>query len=72
MLDNYQVVYKNLPSQINAFTIYCASENYYTVVLNMGLSAELQRKAFEHEIKHIMNNDFTAGKNVGRLEAIRH
>lgn len=72
MLDNYQVVFKQLPNQINAFTMFCASENYYTIVLNLNLTFESQQKAFRHEIEHIKNEDFSGYRNVGHLEKIRH
>ena len=52
--------------------MFCASENYYTIVLNLNLTFESQRKAFKHEIEHIKNDDFSGYKNVGHLEKIRH
>lgn len=72
MLDNYQVIFRKLPNQINAFTVFCATEDYYTIVLNLNLSFEGQRIAFEHEIEHIRKKDFSKYQDVGKLERIRH
>ena len=72
MFDNYQVIFRQLPNQINAFTVFCAAEDYYTIVLNLNLSFEGQRRAFKHEIEHILKNDFSKYQNVGKLERIRH
>ena len=46
--------------------------DYYTIVLNSRSSYEQNRKTFEHEIQHILNNDFSNYRDVNSLEAVMH
>lgn len=69
MINNYIMIYKNLPFKINGFIMYDAEDDYYTIVLNSRLSFSENKKTFEHELKHILNGDFLKIKNVGILEA---
>lgn len=45
---------------------------YYTVMLNSRLSADMQEKAYLHEIEHIEANDFSCDLPADRIETIRH
>ena len=71
-MDNYMVIYKNLPEKINAFTMYHAGDDYYTIVLNARQSFATLQKAFKHEISHIENNDFRTYGNVSEVEMYAH
>lgn len=71
-MDNYMVIYKNLPEKVNAFTMYHAGDDYYTIVLNARQSFATLQKAFKHEISHIQNNDFQQYKNVDSVERYAH
>lgn len=71
-MDNYMVVYKNLPEKINAFTMYHSGDDYYTIILNSRMSHACLQKAFKHELNHIKNNDFDRYKNVSELEMLAH
>ncbi|MCQ2754967.1 MAG: hypothetical protein MJ231_07995 [bacterium] len=71
-MDDYMVVYKNLPHKVHAFTMYNAEDNYYTIVLNSRISYDAIKKAFEHELHHIMHNDFCVDKNVADIELNAH
>ena len=71
-MDDYTVVYKNLPYKVNAFTMYNAADNYYTIVLNSRISYQSAKKAFLHEMKHITQGDFYSQKDVGEIECIAH
>ncbi len=72
MLDNYRVIYYNLPYKVNGFILYDSFEDYYTIVLNSKLSYECNIKTFWHELKHIAYDDFNKNINVSLLETIRH
>lgn len=72
MVENYITIFRNLPYKINGFIIYDAEDDYYTIVLNSRSSYEQNRKTFEHEIQHILNNDFSNYRDVNLLEAIMH
>ena len=71
-MDNFMVVYQNLPEKVNAFTMYHAGDDYYTIILNSRVSYDCAKRAFKHELKHIQNNDFVRFKNVGRIEELTH
>jgi len=72
MIENYITIFRNLPYKINGFIIYDAEDDYYTIVLNSRSSYEQNRKTFEHEIQHILNNDFSNYRDVNLLEAVMH
>lgn len=71
-MDNYMVVYKNLPEKVNGFTMYHACDDFYTIILNSRVSYDCAKRTFKHELKHIQNNDFIKFKNVGRIEELTH
>ena len=72
-MDDYMVVYKNLPYKVHGFTMYNAAENYYTIVLNSRISYNCAQKAFEHELCHIYNGDLSSNtKNVNKIEFKTH
>lgn len=72
MFDNYQTIYLNLPYKVNGFIMYDSADDYYTIVLNSRSTYKQNKRTFEHEIKHIINNDFAHNRNVGILEASLH
>jgi len=41
-----------------------------TVFLNANTTYEIQRKAMEHELKHIVNNDLYINKQIKEMESI--
>lgn len=71
-MDNYAVIYDNLPHKINAFTMHHPVDNFYTIILNSRISCDCAQKAFEHELKHIKNQDFNDYKNVSEVETLAH
>ncbi len=72
MVENYITIFANLPYKVSGFIMYDSADDYYTIVLNSRLSYEENRKTFEHELQHIINNDFSKCHNVGILEASMH
>lgn len=71
-MDNYTVVYQNLPEKVNAFTMYHAGDDFYTIILNSRVSYDCAKRAFNHELKHISNNDFIKFKDVSNIEVLAH
>lgn len=55
MLSN--TILSDLPATIKAYTVHCP-DGTYTIVLNSRLSHEQQLEAYQHELKHIADNDF--------------
>lgn len=72
MVENYITIFANLPYKVKGFIMYDSADDYYTIVLNSRSSYEQNKQTFEHEIQHILNNDFTNYRNVGMLEAALH
>lgn len=72
MFDNYKTIYLNLPYKVNGFIMYDSADDYYTIVLNSRSTYKQNKRTFEHEIQHIINNDFAHNRNVGILEASLH
>lgn len=53
----------------------CCTENEdgsYSVFINPRLSDVEQKKSLEHELSHILNDDFHSELSVDELETIRH
>lgn len=71
-MDNYMVVYDNLPYKINAFTMYHSMDDFYTIILNSRISQDCAQRAFEHELKHIENDDFNKSQNINEIETLAH
>lgn len=70
-LDNFIVIFENLPWKIKGFTVYDAADGYYTIVLNARISYEEQQLTFKHEINHIKNEDLLRPVDVGLVEYAR-
>ncbi len=71
-MDNFMVVYDNLPHKINAFTMHHSIDDFYTIILNSRISCDCAQRAFEHELRHIKNNDFDKNKSVNEIETLAH
>ena len=41
---------------------------FYSIYINSNLSVEKQRKVLEHELRHIINNDFYNNKPITDIE----
>lgn len=57
-----------LPLKVKAFTI--PDNGDYVILINASLNQEQQVIAYEHEINHIMNDDFNEDPDM--IEIIRH
>lgn len=47
------------------------SDDSYTIFIDSKLTIEKQREIFQHELNHIINNDFEKD-NVQQIESIAH
>lgn len=42
----------------------------YSIYINANVDSNRQRKAYQHEVKHIVNGDFYSGKSIEEIEGI--
>ena len=61
----------DLPTSIRGFTVR-NNDGSYTIIINAGMSAIMQRDTYDHEIKHIDNHDFDHIYDINYLESLRH
>lgn len=71
-MDNYNVIYESLPNKVKGFIMYDSVDDYYMVVLNINLDYCSNKETFDHEIQHIINDDFHSCRDVNLLESILH
>lgn len=71
-MNNFMIVFDNLPFKVKGFTIHHAADDYYTIVLNARLSNECQKNTLKHELLHIARQDFQLGLDVNLIEKIAH
>ena len=57
-MSNYRVTLANLPVSIRGF-VYLESDGVPRIVLNANLTREQNRKTYNHEVRHIENNELT-------------
>lgn len=64
----------DLPCSIPAYVAEKTDSDgeYYTIFLNNNCSEERIRKAVEHELKHITNDDFCSKCDIDTIEKERH
>ena len=70
MRDEVRTLIYPLPSRIRAYT--ARIDGYYTIIINDNLSPEARIEAYNHEMKHIYNNDFESEKSVKGIELKAH
>ena len=56
-----------LPATVKAM-VALDSEGDYNIYVNDQLSHEMQVKSYQHEIRHIENNDFYNGEDIRLVE----
>lgn len=75
------MVLKDLPVTVQGFTV-SDGFDFYTIFINSRLSSRMQMDAYDHELAHIENGDFSRMQDINRdmmentdaniLEALRH
>ena len=48
------------------------NDEFYTIMINSRLSAEMQKSTYRHEIEHIESDDFSCDLTADEIESIRH
>lgn len=68
MIDgDYTVRMINLPGDIHG-AVRLSDDGFANIYINDQLSPDAKRKAFDHEVKHIENNDFYNDKDIRDIE----
>lgn len=69
VLDNSVVVrtMQGIPLHIRGFVRY-SCDGWANIYINIGLSLAERKKVYEHEMRHINNNDFYNDKTIYEIE----
>ena len=67
--DEYRVYLMPFPGDILG-AVRIDAEGFPSIYINDALSPEAKRRALEHELKHIQNDDFFNGKSIQEVEAM--
>lgn len=59
----------SFPFEVKAIVTPNAEDDTFSIYLNSRLSDDQKRKALEHEIDHIKNDDFYNDKSIEEVEA---
>lgn len=70
-MEIIQVFLVDMPASIKGMTIK-NNDDSYTILINVGLSAQMQCEAYDHEMEHINNGDYNYFYDINALETIRH
>lgn len=70
-MEIIQVILVDMPARMHGLTVR-NEDGSYTILINAGLSAETQCKAYDHEIGHINNHDYDQIYDVSKIEWMRH
>lgn len=65
--ENFIVTLHDMPTSVQG-ALSIDSDGTPCIHLNARLSHEAQRKAFDHEVRHLENNDFGNGKPIDTIE----
>lgn len=71
-MDNYRVVYKNLPYGIRGLTLHSTADDYFTIILNSRMSYNVNLKTFKHELIHISDCYQEIGEDINIVEMLAH
>lgn len=61
----------HLPGSIRGFSRQ-NPDGSVTIIINEDLDMQGRIKAFEHEMEHIINDDFNSDLSADYIEAVRH
>ena len=68
--SDYCIRYIDMPCSINAFTVH--DIDFYNIYVNTSLNYEQCIKATQHELNHIIEDDFFSLLPIDELERLRH
>lgn len=63
--------YKDMPCTIKSF-VRKNEDDSFTIVINTRIGSAEQRKAFAHELKHIIDDDLSSDQFVDNIEKTTH
>ena len=70
MIDGeYAVRLLNLPGDVSG-VVRLSEDGFANIYINDQLSPQAKRKAFDHEARHIDNDDFFSEKPIQEIEGI--
>ncbi len=72
-MNNINVKFMDMPHTVRGCVVrdYDGDE-YYTIMINSRMSADMQLSAYRHELEHIDCSDFASDHAVDYIEGIRH
>ena len=70
-MNDYRVILQDLPTTIRSYCVE-SPDGFHTIVLNARMSREQNRRGYDHEIAHIMHDDFSALESVDAIECRAH
>lgn len=65
-----RVLLRDMPCKVHSFVSRDDADNY-TIVINSHLSAEMQKEAYSHELRHIESHDFR-DEDINTIESECH
>lgn len=72
-MNNVMVRLIDMPCTVRGCVVrHIDGEEYYTILLNSHLSADMQRKTYLHELSHIEEGDFSKCVSADCIERMRH
>lgn len=71
-MDNYRVIYENLPCSVRGLTLHDVASDYFTIILNSRMSHSCNLKTFQHELIHVENGVEEIGVNINLIECLTH
>ena len=69
--SDIRVLELDLPESVGGYTMR-SSDDYYTIVLNSRLARERNFVTYQHEMAHIMREDFSSSADAGLIEIYAH
>lgn len=70
-MKDINVLYANMPTSIRSYVVSNADMTY-TIVLNCRLSREQNIISYEHELRHIHNDDYNKKCSIDMIEINAH
>lgn len=70
MVPDIHVFITDLPTTVYSFVR--KNLDSYTIIINAKLSSEDRMRHYEHELRHIFNNDFEKEETADEIEAYAH
>lgn len=63
--------YADMPTTIRSFVV-CNNDMSFTIIINAKIGRCQQLSAYQHELNHIRNGDYSKGGSVDVIELYSH